>query len=149
MTDLPKIFTDYATTKGWRSKYVTLQDKEFQVSAATLTSGEFMLLIFPFAESAVIGKIGIVDYWRATTRLWLGRKFDTSSSTGTLSSIDETLAQKDERRLTVIRAALKTLIKDLFCKGDYDLLSSSINIEINMTNESMDFVVMDLTFKSP
>ena len=148
-TDLVSIFTDYADDKGWRSSYVTLQDKEFQVTAADLTSGEYMMLIFPFAEVAVLGNIGIVEYWRAGTRIWLGRKFDNTSTTGTKSNLDETLEQKDDRRLGTIRDTLKTMIKDLFCDGDYELISSDISLEINMTNESMDFVVANLTFKSP
>ena len=148
-TDLVSIFTDYADSKGWRSSYVTLQDKEFQVTASDLTAGEYIMLIFPFAEDAVLADYGVVDYWRATTRIWLGRKFDNTSTTGTYSSIDETMEQKDERRLATIRATLKTMVKDLFCAGVYELFTANIALEINMTNESMDFVVLNLSFKAP
>ena len=148
-TDLVTIFTDYATSKGWRSSYVTLQDKEFQVTSKDLTAGEYILLIFPFAEVAVLDQTETVEFWRATTRIWLGRKFDNTSTTGTVSSIDETLEQKDDRRLATIRATLKTMVKDLFCAGVYDMISADITLEFNVTNESLDFVVLNVSFKAP
>ena len=148
MSDLVEIFKDYAAVKDWRAHYVTLQDKEFQISDSDMTGGESVLLIFPFTEDAVMNsKIGIIDYWRASTRVWLGRKFDNTSTTGTESSIEETLEQKDERRLKVLRTDMNAMIKAVFCAGDNELLSASINLEFNLTNESMDFVVANFIFK--
>jgi hypothetical protein len=146
-TDTVALFTDYAASKGWRSAYVTLETKEWQTTAKDLTGGEYLLLIFPFSESAVMSKHGIVEYWKTSTRLWLGRKFDNTSSVGTMSSIDETPEQKDERRMADIRTALKELVKDLFCDGDYEMLSGNMSLEFNVTNENIDVVVLDLTFK--
>ena len=148
MTGLVEIFTNYAAAKGWRSDYVTLKSKEWQITQKDLTGGEYIMLIFPFNERAVMNNAGFISHWLASTKIWLGRKFDNTSTTGTKSSIDETPEQKDERRMQTIRAEIRTMIKDLFCAGDYELTAATMNVEFNVSNESMDFVIVDVTFKN-
>lgn len=148
MAGLIEIFTDYATTKGWRSAYVTLESKEWQTTQKDLTSGEYLMYVFPFNERAVMNKAGFISHWLASTKIWLGRKFDTSSETGTMSSIDETPEQKDSRRMEAIRTAIRLMVKDLFCVGGYELTSATINVEFNVSNENLDFVIVDVTFKN-
>ena len=148
MAGLVEIFTDYAATKGWKSAYVTLESKEWQTSQQNLTGGEYMMLIFPFNERVVMNSSGFIGYWLAATKIWLGRKFDNTATTGTKSSIDETPEQKDERRMEAIRAEIRTMIKALFCAGDYELTAATMNVEFNVSNESMDFVIVDVTFKN-
>lgn len=148
MAGLVEIFTDYAADKGWRSSYVTLETKEWATTSKSLVGGEYIMLLFPFTEKAVMNKAGFISHWTAASRIWLGRKFDNTATVGTKSSIDETLDQKEERRMTAIRAEIRTMLKELFCAGDYELLSATIGVEFNVTNESIDFVIADVTFKN-
>ena len=148
MAGLVEIFTDYASTKGWKSDYVTLESKEWQTSQQNLTGGEYIMLVFPFKERPVMHKAGFISHWLASTKIWLGRKFDNTATTGTKSSIDETPAQKDARRMEAIRAEIRTMIKDLFCAGDYELTAANIDVEFNVSNENLDFVIVDVTFKN-
>jgi hypothetical protein len=148
MAGLVEIFTNYATTKGWRSAYVTLESKEWQTSQKDLTSGEYIMYVFPFNERAVMHKDGFISHWLASTKIWLGKKFDNTSETGTMSSIDETPEQKDARRMEAIRAQIRTMIKDLFCAGDYELTNAIMEVEFNVSNENLDFVIVDVTFKN-
>ena len=148
MTGLVEIFTDYAASKGWRSAYVTLESKEWQTTQKDLTGGEYMMYVFPFNERAVMNKAGFISHWTASTKIWLGRKFDNTAPTGTTSSIDETPEQKDERRMETIRAEIRAMIKALFCAGDYELTAAVMNVEFNVSNENLDFVIVDVTFKN-
>lgn len=148
MAGLVEIFTNYATAQGWRSAYVTLESKEWQTTQQDLTSGEYMMYVFPFNERVVMNKSGFISHWLASTKIWLGRKFDNTSETGTVSSIDETPEQKDARRMQTIRAAIRTMITDLFCDGVYELTNAVMNVEFNVSSESMDFVIVDVTFKN-
>jgi len=148
MAGLIEIFTDYATTKGWRSAYVTLESKEWQTTQKDLTSGEYMMYVFPFTEKPVMHKAGFISHWTASTKIWLGRKFDNTAETGTMSSIDETPEQKDARRMEAIRTQIRTMIKDLFCVGDYELTAATMSVEFNVSSENLDFVIVDVTFKN-
>ena len=148
MAGLVEIFTDYAATKGWKSAYVTLESKEWQTSQQNLTGGEYMMYVFPFTERVVMNKSGFISHWTASTKIWLGRKFDNTATTGTKSSIDETPEQKDERRMQTIRTAIRLMIREVFCEGDYELTNANLSVEFNVSNESMDFVIVDVTFKN-
>ena len=148
MAGLVEIFTDYAATKGWKSAYATLESKEWQTTQQNLTGGEYMMYVFPFIEKPVMNKSGFIAYWTAATKIWLGRKFDNTATTGTKSSIDETPAQKDQRRMQTIRGLIRTMVKDIFCTGDYELLNANMSVEFNVSSESMDFVIVDVTFKN-
>ena len=148
MAGLVEIFTDYAATKGWKSAYVTLESKEWQTTQQNLTGGEYMMYVFPFNERVVMHQAGFISHWLVSTKIWLGRKFDNTATTGTKSSIDETPEQKDERRMQAIRAEIRTMIKALFCTGDNELTAAVMNVEFNMSKESMDFLIVDVTFKN-
>jgi hypothetical protein len=148
MAGLVEIFTDYAAAQGWKSAYVTLESKEWQTSQQNLTGGEYMMYVFPFKEKPVMHKAGFISHWTASTMIWLGRKFDNTSTTGTKSSIDETPNQKEARRMQTIRVLIRTMIKDLFCAGDYEMTAATMHAEFNVSSESMDFVIVDVTFKN-
>jgi len=41
------------------------------------------------------------------------------------------------------------MIKDIFCKSDYEIMTASIDYDINKSSESLDWVVGSISFKSP
>jgi hypothetical protein len=148
MTDAVAIFENYAASKGYRFAYGHEEILQWEISSKDLTGGEYLLLMFPFDERAIInGNVGVIGEWELSTQLWLGRKFDNTSTTGTKSSIDETTKQKYDRRLLAIREELATMIKDVFCTDTYELTAARIRREINISNESLDFVVAEISFK--
>jgi len=146
MTDPVALFDVYANTKGWRFAYGAAEILNYEISQKDLTGGEYILLMFPFTERARFADAGFLSSWEISTQLWLGRKFDNTSTTGTKSSIDETEKQKYDRRLLAVRTELSSLIKDVFCSGNYELKNAVINREINISNENLDFVVAEITF---
>lgn len=146
MTDVVEIFESYALSKGYKFAYGAAEILNYEISQKNLTGGEYILLMFPFTERARFANAGFLSTWEISTQIWLGRKFDNTSTTGTLSSIDETEKQKYDRRLLSTRQELATMIKDVFCAQGYELKSAVINREINISNENLDFVVAEITF---
>jgi hypothetical protein len=146
MTDLVKVFEDYATLKGWQFAYGTRQILNYETSHKDLELGDKLLLMFPFTESAQINtNLNVIGKWRFNTQIWLGQKFDVDGSTGTYSELDETYEQKYERRLLGLRGTVREMFKDLLCVGGYEMINIQITREVNEFDENLDFVVVNLT----
>jgi len=148
MTDVVSIFEAYATTQNWSFAYGSREILDYETNQKNLTSGKYILWLFPFDEKAIINtNVGVVTDWDLSTMIWLGRKFDNTAASGTRSSLDETQKQKYDRRLLAIREELATLIKTIFCSGNYELKSARIRREINVSSTNIDFVVCEVTFQ--
>jgi len=146
MIDVVKIFSDAATAKGFEFAYGRRDILNWETTNKTLNSGKTVLLVFPFVETARISN-GIIHEWSVSTILWLGKKFDTSSLTGTFAQLDETEKQKYDRRLNVMRSTMETLLKYIFCGEDLELTAAVVAREINKFDEELDFISAAITFK--
>jgi len=104
MIDLVQMFEDAATVYNYRFAYGAKDILNYESGQIDLTSGEYVVMVFPFVETAHLAN-NIMNGFRANTQIWLGRKFDVTSVTGTKSNIDETEKQKYDRRLKTMRAA--------------------------------------------
>lgn len=144
--DIVGIFRDYATAKGWEFAYGARKFLNAETTRATLTSGEEMLYMLPFRERGTFNDAGNLYDFDISTQLWLGRKFDTDSTQKTESELDETEDQKNTRRLLALRADVRTLLNEIFCKGDYNLKAVNMDKELNFSNENLDFVIAEITF---
>lgn len=147
MIDIVNIFEGYATTAEYEFAYGRKDIQNWEITEnKSLDSGESILLVFPFVENADIAN-SIIHSWSASTQLWLGRKFDTSSLTGTFSQLDETERQKYDRRLKALREDIETYIKAVFCgEPGLELTSARIVREINQFDENLDFIVAEIAF---
>ena len=146
MIDVVKIFSDAATAKGFEFAYGRRDILNWETTNKTLNSGKTVLLVFPLVETARISN-GIIHEWSVSTILWLGKKFDTSSLTGTFAQLDETEKQKYDRRLNVMRSTMETLLKYIFCGEDLELTAAVVAREINKFDEELDFISAAITFK--
>jgi len=145
MIDVVKIFSDAATVAGYEFAYGRKDILNYESGVVTLSSGKHVLMVLPFIETARISN-GIINDWNVSTQLWLGKKFDTSVSTGTYADLDETEKQKYDRRLKTMRSTLNSLIGTIFCGEDLELTSCRIYREINQFDENIDFITADITF---
>ena len=145
MIDVVKIFSDAATAKGFEFAYGKKDILNWETTNKTLSGGKTVLMVFPFTENARIDN-GIIHEWSASTILWLGKKFDTSSLTGTFAQLDETEKQKYDRRLNVMRSTMETLLKYIFCGEDLELTAAVVAREINQFDENLDFVAAEINF---
>ena len=146
MIDVVKIFSDAATAKGFEFAYGRRDILNWETTNKTLNSGKTVLLVFPLVETARISN-GIIHEWSVSTILWLGKKFDTSSLTGTFAQLDETEKQKYDRRLNVMRSTMETLLKYKFCGEDHEQTAAVVAREINKFDEELDFISAAITFK--
>ncbi len=77
MIDVVQIFEDAATAAGYEFAYGRKDIQNWQLSeAVTLKSGETVLLVDPFVETAEIDN-SIIFKWSVRTTIALGKKFDT------------------------------------------------------------------------
>jgi len=145
MIDIIKIFSDAADAADYRFAYGRKDILSYESGNMDLSSGESVLMVFPFIENAQVNN-GIIHKWSVSTQLWLGRKFETNVSSGTYSQLDETELQKYDRRLYALRSAMETMIKSIFCTEDLELTAARVFREINQFDENLDFVTAEITF---
>ena len=74
-----------------------------------------------------------------------GRKFEDKDS-GTVSSLDENMKQKYDRRLKVLKALAKTKILEFACANNLGIQRIRYGLAINSFDDNIDFVSMDITF---
>lgn len=74
-----------------------------------------------------------------------GRKFEDYEE-HTYSSLDETMSQKQDRRLQYLRVLGLSKLKEFACANNIGLQSIRINYVINAFNDNIDFVLFDTTF---
>jgi len=74
-----------------------------------------------------------------------GRKFEDKDS-GTVSSLDETMKQKYDRRLQVLKSLAKTKILQFACANNLGIQIIKYGLAINMFNDNIDFVSLEITF---
>lgn len=121
----------------------------YATQTADLTSQEYILSLFPvITRSLDIANEHIVSVWACDITLMLGRKFEENAGeeeTDERSSIDETYEQKEERRLNDLLTELNTFVENFICDYDYRLQSLRYSDQINQTDESIDFVRLDMT----
>lgn len=147
MTDLVQIFEDAATDSGYRFAYGAKDILNYELGKnVTLTSGEYVIMVFPMVETANVVN-SAMNGFRVSTQIWIGRKFDTSSSTGTKSNLDETERQKYDRRLKALRAVADAYIQAVFCSTDLELISVRVFRELNKFATNIDFMTADIVFK--
>jgi len=145
MIDVVEIFSDAADAADYRFAYGRKDILNYESGNILLQSGESVLMVFPFIETAQIDN-GIINKWSVSTQLWLGKKFDVNIGSGTLAELDETEYQKYTRRLKNLRDAMNAYLKSVFCVSDVELTSARIFREINQFDENIDFVTADITF---
>ena len=79
MIDIVQIFEDAATAAGYEFAYGRKDIQNWQLSeAVALESGETVLLVDPFVETAEIDN-SIIFKWSVRTTIALGKKFDPFS----------------------------------------------------------------------
>ena len=147
MIDLVTLFNTYATTAGYGFAYGRKDIQNWELTAnVTLSAGKSVIMLFPFIEEAEIDN-SLIFKWNVSTQIWLGKKFDTSSLTGTFSQLDETEKQKYDRRLKGLRDSLATYIKAIFCaESELELIRFRLVREINQFDENLDFVAAEINF---
>ena len=151
MIDIVQIFEDAATAAEYEFAYGRKDIQNWQLSeAVALESGETVLLVDPFVETAEIDN-SIIFKWSVRTTIALGKKFETEvveeeTITTTYSELDETELQKHDRRLQAMRSNMETLIKTIFCKEDLVLTAAVILREINQFDENIDIIAAEITF---
>lgn len=147
MIDVVSIFKTAATAAGYEFVYgqIDMQNQELTRSA-TLSAGKSVLLLLPFIETAEVDN-SIIHRWSVSTEVWLGKKFDVSVATGTYSQLDETDEQKYDRRLKVLRSAMETYLKTIFCADNgLELTNARMLRNINKFDENLDFISAEITF---
>lgn len=147
MTDLVQIFEDAATDAGYEFAYGAKDILNYEAGKnVTLTSGEYVVMVFPMVETANVVN-SAMNGFSVSTQIWIGRKFDTSAATGTKATIDETERQKYNRRLKALRLAMDVYIKNVFCSTDLELISARIFRELNKFATNIDFMTAEIVFK--
>ena len=151
MIDIVQIFEDAAEAAGYEFAYGRKDIQNWQLTeAVNLNSGETVLLVDPFVETAEIDN-SIIFKWSVRTTIALGKKFETEvveeeTITTTYSELDETELQKHDRRLQAMRENMETLIKTIFCNEDLVLTAAVILREINQFDENIDIIAAEITF---
>ena len=147
MIDVVQKFKDAAETAKYEFAYGRKDIQNWEATRSVdLSTGEIVLLVFPFIETAEIDN-SIIHKWSVSTQLWLGKKFDIDVSEGTYAQLDETELQKYDRRLQTLRSNMETFLKTIFCSDDeLELTSARIFREINQFDENLDFVTCEITF---
>ena len=149
MEEIVNLFRAYATTKGYRFIYGNEIFLNAEATMRDMTGGEFLMCLFPIRRKRLFNSnAGIPSGWSVSAQIWIGRKFDTSSTTGTKSSIDETLEQKSDRRLFDIDSEFTDMEKDFFCASAYVLKAWDLQPFINETNENIDFIAAATIFET-
>jgi hypothetical protein len=94
---------------------------------------------------------GRVTRCRYSGVLSLGRKRESETvgqvTTHTESSIDETPIQKYDRRLKDLTTLLGTIIGDLSCENELDIISCNMRFDLNQFDLSADFTAAQITFE--
>lgn len=145
MIDVVAIFSDAADDAGYEFAYGRKDILNFETKAINLSTGNLVIFVFPFVETAQIDN-SIIHKWSVSTQLWLGKKFDIDIGSGTYSNLDETELQKYQRRLKDLRDNLNTFIKSVFCNEDLELTYARVFRELNQTDENIDFVTAEIVF---
>jgi len=146
MIDIVQIFEDAATAAEYEFAYGRKDIQNWQLTeAVALESGETVLLVDPFVETAEIDN-SIIFKWSVRTTIALGKKFDTDVESGTYAQLDETELQKHDRRLQTMRENMETLIKTIFCNENLVLTAAVILRDINKFDENIDIIAAEITF---
>ena len=147
MIDLVTTFKGYATSAGYEFTYGRMSDSEWQMTdTVDLDSGESVIVLFPIIEDGEIAN-SFPQSWNVSTQIWLGKKFDTDSESGTSAELDETDQQKWDRRLFALRSAIETYIKTIFCaETGLELTRVRIATFMNKFDENIDGISAEIAF---
>jgi len=147
MIDVVQKFEDAAEVANYEFAYGRKDIQNWEATrSVNLSTGETVLFVFPFIETAEIDN-SIIHKWSVSTQLWLGKKFDIDVSEGTYAQLDETELQKYDRQLQTLRSNMETLLKTIFCNdSELELTSARVFREINQFDENLDFVTCEITF---
>lgn len=131
----------FAISKGW---HFVLKFDDFDANVSVqkgYTNGERVLTCDVKPKPTYSsGRIISVEY---LSLLSLGAKFD---SNGVVASLDETHAQKYERRLDDLTFELAYAIGEFACSNELDVSVSSMEIDPNLYDTNIDFVTTTATF---
>ncbi|MBA7541747.1 hypothetical protein ES705_34063 [subsurface metagenome] len=147
MIDLIQVFEDYATAADYEFVYGRVSSQNWVMTKdVKLADGESVIILFPIIETGNITN-SFPQSWNVSTQIWLGRKFDTDSASGTHSKLDETDRQKWDRRLFALRSDIETYLKSIFCaESGLELTDARISTFLNQLDENLDFIGMEIKF---
>jgi len=147
MIDLIATFKTYATAKSYEFVYGRVSEQNWILTKdVDLADGESVIVLFPIIETADVAN-SFPHAWNASTQIWLGKRFDTDSESGTFSQLDEADQQKWDRRLFALRSAIETYLKAVFCgETGLELTSARIQTFLNKFDENIDAIGMEITF---
>lgn len=148
MTDLVEIFETAADDLGYEFAYGAEQILNYEADKnVTLKNGEHVVFLLPFIEDGSIQNSNMHAF-AVKTQIWVGRKFDDSSSSGNQATPDETQRQKYDRRLRQLRWRLQHFIKKTITDND-GLRLNAITIvqEINRFGTNIDFMTAQVTLE--
>lgn len=79
---------------------------------------------------------------RYTGTVLFGQKFEAETE----SNLDETPIQKFDRRLKTLSTLLTTVLTDIACENELDVINVNIRYDLNKFDLNADFVAASLTF---
>jgi len=144
--DLVALFKALATTKEYKFVYGTRPFLNYEATLQTLSSGEYMVLMFPAETVKVYDHKPVPEFFEYKIIFQLAQAFD---SDGTKASLDETYYQKHVRRLKDLETLIGTFEKDFLCTNNLTGVRSRTFPEINLMAPNIDAMNCELTFQGP
>jgi hypothetical protein len=151
ITDIRKALKDFCTDKGLvflygRTDYINAVESNHEYLADELVMVADFEISLKFANNLAIGASysGII---------MLGRKSETNTvlpipdppaqpeTVQTISSLDETMDQKYDRRLSELLELLQVYISQFACANELEVNSVVMSPDINKFDTNLDFVV--------
>lgn len=130
----------YCTGKGYNFIYGSAQYANIMADWNTYSTNEIILVAdFNCVPTYTNSKITELRY---VGTIALGQKRETTTE----SSLDETPIQKYDRRLKSLSNLLTTILGDLSCQNELEIVNANMRYDLNSFDLNADFVAISLTF---
>lgn len=130
----------YCTGKGYNFFYGSSAYVNIEIDVNKYDANEVILIAdFNCIPTYTNSKITELRY---TGTIALGQKKETTTE----SSLDEKPIQKFDRRLKLLSNLLTTILGDLSCQNELEIVNANMRYDLNSFDLNADFVAISLTF---
>ena len=137
--DIVGVLRTYATAQGWLFFYGSNAYQNFEADAAIYQEQLVLTADFTARPTYTNGRVMTIQY---NGVVMLGRK---SEIEGTLSSLDETMIQKYDRRLLELMQLLSNALGSIACSNELEISSANFRLDINKFDTNIDFIAGEVT----
>lgn len=155
----------YAVSQRWHFLYGSRFMQNYEADQKEYKNGDLILAVFPFKSNPKYTGGGTISEVTYTGIIMLGQKFDDDGTEaipdnddtpdneevkyndGTPASLDETQIQKYERRLKDLIALVGQHIGSFACANELEVVSCTIEEDLNKFDTLIDFALAQITFK--